>query len=86
MRRYPSPADYPPYPVCCDLEMALDSRPVKAFFVCLTCDRQLLVEDHYDNENNELQDLRVMIECKDEELRQAARIIATLRKDNDLAP
>ena len=79
MKSYPNPKDYPPYPACCGLEMALDSRPIKAFFVCLNCDRQLLVEDHYENDNKELQALRVMVEIKDEELRQAARVIAELK-------
>ena len=81
MKNYPNPANYPPYPVCCGKEMPLDFRPVKQFFFCLVCDRQLLVEDHYDNvaKGSDLQALRVMLECKDEELRQAAWIIAELR-------
>ena len=88
MKTFPNPADYPPYPVCCSKEMGWDSRQYKASFVCMVCDRRLLVEDHYDNEEKaanaeEMRDLRVALEIKCAELREAAREIADLKAERN---
>ena len=87
-KAFPNPAEYPAYPECCNKEMGLDSRQVKAAFVCMVCDRQLLVEDHYVNAEKianaeEMRDLRVALEIKCAELREAARIIAELKEERN---
>lgn len=93
-KTFPDPMTYPPYPTCCNKEMGLDYR-AKPSFVCFSCDRHLLVEDHYANvranstsyESDEIREenrqLRVALEVCQEELREAARTIATLKADRN---